>query len=355
MSSTQSFRFMDLPGETRANIFHYLLPNLPVIDCDTDWTPNGEGPPRHCDPYKHETDNWISNYNYQKFSDEDPYTAQILRVNRQIYAEAFAYLYTRKTFVITVYRYGFDFLKHAGQLEILPNITYDEKTLPEIPYNAMKEFVIRIDPNDIRQAGQQLRRNLIRLCGLLAEKGVHFKKLRMACMSEPVAWSEFWCSCSPLWQYPDHAPEIIPPEISDDEWNHRNFDHEAWEYGYSSSLAYLLGPLQMLSNIADEAVIEFPVSCAGIQRFDELKDFYEQLLGGRYPFCAHPDDDGILEQVRWEYKHPKAPQGREIADGAAGKSRFGKLGAVADAGGLLADEVAADEERVYGGSGTGVG
>ncbi|KAL8671962.1 MAG: hypothetical protein Q9168_003558 [Polycauliona sp. 1 TL-2023] len=223
-----------------------------------------------------------------------------MRLNRQIHSEAVAYLYSQKTFVITIYQHGFDFLKHSGPLV----------NLPPLPYSSIKEFVIRIDPCNIPTGGQQIRRNLVRLCGLIAENAIHFKKLRIACMSEPEWRSESLCPS--LWHTPDHNTglEIIPPEaLVLDEGFHRNFGLIAWENGFSSSLGYLISPLQLLHSIADEVIIEFPASCTGTQSqydYDGLKQYYEKGLSGRDYFSGL-DQDKFIADLRWEYKHRYGP------------------------------------------------
>ncbi|KAL9628523.1 MAG: hypothetical protein Q9204_005834 [Flavoplaca sp. TL-2023a] len=65
-----SFHFLDLPAEIRAHVFNYLLPNVPIIDCDTAWTPNEETHIGFEYHYTYENPLWISDqglcYSYRR-------------------------------------------------------------------------------------------------------------------------------------------------------------------------------------------------------------------------------------------------------------------------------------------------
>ncbi|KAL9023082.1 MAG: hypothetical protein Q9180_008403, partial [Flavoplaca navasiana] len=215
-----------LPAEIRAHVFSYLLPNVPVIDCDTDWSPNEESHIGYETPYTYENPLWISVYSFARY--DDPYFPQILRVNRQLHSEAIAYLYHQRTFVLTIYQFGFDFLKQSGPLDVLPLL----------PYSEIMHFVIRIKACDVRTAGRQVRKNLIRLCGLIHEQKIHFKKLTVDFLNHGNIYSnreddgyetnsETEEYIPALWEFCHDAPENIPPETADAAWGHQNFEYAA--------------------------------------------------------------------------------------------------------------------------------
>ena len=166
-------------------------------------------------------------------------------LNRQISAEAKDYLYYTRTFVIDVYQYGFDFLKISGPLEYLP----------PLPYGLMKEFVIRIMPENLPTAGTQVHSNLLQLCGLIDQHKIHFRKLRIECMSKTDQFISFWEEDDAM------LGSDWPPEISDERWDQPNIDYLAWECDFGSSFAYLISPLRLLYGVADEVVIQLPKSC----------------------------------------------------------------------------------------------
>ncbi|KAL8671964.1 MAG: hypothetical protein Q9168_003560 [Polycauliona sp. 1 TL-2023] len=302
MSSVQPFRLMDLPPEIRADIFGYLLPCVPVIGSDMDIDVGHIRYPEDENPYIR-VGICAGSYSGPWFPGWKAFQCvDVMVLNRQVHAETIAYLYSRKTYVATVYDYGFDFLDRSCEaIYFCP-----------MPYDQMKEFVIRIVPCNLPTAGGSVRKKLIKICGEIDEfswkKKIHFKKLRIACMTESsdalkesqAAWT------STLWQNPedDDEPRTIPPPISDTKWNHPNFEHQAWQQGFDSSLAYLLTPLRMLSGIADEAVVEFPTSCDGKKHYEALKRYYEEGLDGRKPFCEQSE---VLIDMRWQYKHYDGP------------------------------------------------
>ncbi|KAI4271015.1 MAG: hypothetical protein LQ337_006311 [Flavoplaca oasis] len=307
MSIEQPFRFLGLPAEIRAQVLSYLLPNIPVIDCDTVWSPTGQREIGGENPYTYEISPGRSLYNFTSFRTGDyPYSPQILRVNRQLHSEAIAYLYHQRTFVLTIYQFGFDFLNKSGPLDVLPSL----------PYREIKHFVIRIKACNVPTAGRQFRKNLLRLCGLIHEQKIHFKKLTVDFMNhtkiyrygQDDSWeteSERGEHIPSLWEASNDGLENIPPEISDARWDHQNFEYAAWYLGWGSTLAYLMSPLMMLSGIVDEATIQLPNSCTGNPRYDMLKRYYEERLEGRYRF---DEDDPDLIGLRWAFKHPHGPK-----------------------------------------------
>ncbi|KAL8801560.1 MAG: hypothetical protein Q9200_006910 [Gallowayella weberi] len=289
--TTQPFRLLELAPEIRAVLFTHLLPSVPIIDCGAQ-------------------DNTWPQYSFSRHNDNDwtdGYTPQILRVNHQLYYEGIAYLYRRKTFVITVYEMGFDFLKAATHLS----------TLPHLPYNQMKEFIIRIPPHTLPTQGANLRHNLILLCGLLHSHGVHFKKLRFDFTDQESGQWEPWPLVTqgwdqvdpvppppmvPLWQYTDDEPENIPPEYANQDYNYPNFEHIAWRVGYSSTFAWLVSPLLMIHGIADECIIETPRSYRGNTHYEGVKLRYEGYLEGRYDI-EEKEQDQDVQDCWWNFRH----------------------------------------------------
>ncbi|KAL8778722.1 MAG: hypothetical protein Q9213_007275 [Squamulea squamosa] len=324
MDIVQPFRLLDLPTELRAHILTVLLPNVPIIACSKDFSSNAGFPDRNCSPYDWEPLPQPSIYNYQRYVDDDPYSPQILRVNRQLHAEGTSYLYHQKTFVLSVYNFGYDFLKESSQLD----------TLPIFPYGEIKEFVIEVGPHTLTTEGTRVHRNLLKLCGLISESGIHFKKLRVDFTDQKsgrweypeidkwhhllsasvIHWGyaddEEWdCPTAnpiPLWEYTDDEPQNIPPELNHDEYRERNFEYTAWEEGFASTFAYLASPLRMLSGVADEAIVDLPRSYKDKEHYKILKQWYEEGLDGRYPFDE--DGDGVLEDCWWWFEHPDGPK-----------------------------------------------
>ncbi|KAL8644506.1 MAG: hypothetical protein Q9226_007730 [Calogaya cf. arnoldii] len=90
MAPDQPSSFLDLAAETRAQIFSYLLPNVPVTDCDPAWSPNyNESPSDYSNAHEHQNLGLNAEYSYSRtFGHQEPYSAQIMLLNRQIYAEA---------------------------------------------------------------------------------------------------------------------------------------------------------------------------------------------------------------------------------------------------------------------------
>ncbi|KAL8692341.1 MAG: hypothetical protein Q9218_002615 [Villophora microphyllina] len=134
---TDPFRFLDLPYELRIHTLSFLLPDRAVIGCDS---------------YCH---------------------TQILHANKQLYKEGTNYLYRLKTFEIKIgncARAAYDFLGEPLPLN----------KLPPLPYHEMKEFVIRVEANCSRSfIGNRMRDNRLRLCTLLKQHHVKFRKLKI--------------------------------------------------------------------------------------------------------------------------------------------------------------------------------
>ncbi|KAI4254421.1 MAG: hypothetical protein L6R42_007196 [Xanthoria sp. 1 TBL-2021] len=205
--------------------------------------------------------------------------------------------------MLTIYQFGIDFLKEAGPLDVLP----------PLPYTGTKK---NRDSNSavLPRAGSQVRKNLIRICGLLYQNGIYFRKLRIEFMTYGddydvgAAW-EFSDDGADngehgyvyeLWEAKDDEPDNISPEISHARWQHQNFEWVAWNEGWGSRLAYLMSPLLMLAGVADEVVVQIPGTCEGKDRYEMLKHFYEERLDGRG--CSFDEDDQKLIDLRWCFK-----------------------------------------------------
>ncbi|KAI4240222.1 MAG: hypothetical protein L6R40_005251 [Gallowayella cf. fulva] len=215
----------------------------------------------------------FARYEYNLGDYKDGYLPQILRVSRQLRQEGTAYLYHRKTFIITVYHTGFDFLKGSGQLQTLPNL----------PFYEMKEFVIRIPPHTLRTHGTRLRGSLVWLCGLLHQSGARFKKLRIDFTDQLSEWDP-WPKEVPLWEYTDDSPESIPTELllnDEEEW-YTNFEYLAWREGCYSTWEWLVSPLAMLSGVADKCIIDIPRSYQGNKHYEDVKVC---LIDGGFGIC----------------------------------------------------------------------
>ncbi|KAL8958747.1 MAG: hypothetical protein Q9183_005777, partial [Haloplaca sp. 2 TL-2023] len=123
------FRIMDLPTEIRTHILSFLLPDRNPIACSTARSPTFANPYRNEDPLT-----WYpeASTNFHPRTDDLPCHPQILRANRKLYDEGFAYLYKRRTYTLDLSGFGFDFLREGTQMD----------TLPLFPYAAVPNFVI---------------------------------------------------------------------------------------------------------------------------------------------------------------------------------------------------------------------
>ncbi|KAL8708286.1 MAG: hypothetical protein Q9225_007624 [Loekoesia sp. 1 TL-2023] len=264
-------RVLDLPTEIRIQILSYLLPDLPVIECDVDWSPNYNDPPRYVSPHDWEPEHECAAYDFR--SDKEPCSTAILRANRQLHADGLRYLYVGKTYKLTVFDYGFDFLASSGQL----------RQLPPLPYTEIKEFVIQIAPCDLATTGWRLRSNLVWLCELLRNNNINFKKLRIEFVSDTRAgfWSDAW----------DETESDHPTPLSAEDNIHDlpNANLIAHDEGFGSTFAWMIRPLALLPK-ADECAIEVPSSLREKGHILALAKRYKEGIDGSYAF----DDDWCL-------------------------------------------------------------
>ncbi|KAL8650584.1 MAG: hypothetical protein Q9226_005089 [Calogaya cf. arnoldii] len=305
MASNHLFRLLDLPTELRTHILSYLLPSGSTITCSKEHSPHYDRIPLNCSPHSWIISNEASSYSFERASHDDAFSPQILRVNRQLHAEGTAYLYNQKTYVLAVYTSGFDFLKLSSQLS----------SLPILPYNSIKHFIIEIQPTILPLFGENLYRNLLWLCSLIRQSNIHFKSLTIEFTDQQSGQyiridDNDECSGPlfreiPIWEYTTDSASSIPPStLTDCHGTHQNFEYVAWEEGYYSSFARLISPLQLLSAVTDKASINVPWSCEGKESYLRLKEWYEEGLEGKYPF----DEDGIIvRECVSKAKHANGP------------------------------------------------
>ncbi|KAI4137558.1 MAG: hypothetical protein L6R39_007214 [Caloplaca ligustica] len=290
MTSTSSpFRIADLPAEIRTKIISFLLPDLPVIDHDSDWSPCCNNPPRMTSPGTWQALHEGAPYNFR--SDQEPCYTAILRANKQLYEDGMQYLYRQKTFKFTVWDYGFDYLKECCQLA----------KLPELPYHEMKEFVIHIADVYIWETGFRLRENLVWICGLLRHHNIRFKSLKIEFMDNGRThrWSEAWDSA-------DFEEPGRPNRMGMYDWELPNLNYIAYDEWFPSTFAYMLTPLALLPK-AESCVIEVPAELKGKQHILDLAKWYEEGIDGTYEF---PDDPTfVADKAEFDYrlKHLDGP------------------------------------------------
>ncbi|KAL8852787.1 MAG: hypothetical protein Q9221_002296 [Calogaya cf. arnoldii] len=305
MASNHPFRLLDLPTELRTHILSYLLPSGSTITCSKEHSPHYDRIPLNCSPHSWIISSEVSSYSFERASHDDAFSPQILHVNRQLHAEATAYLYNQKTYVLAVYTSGFDFLKLSSQLD----------ELPTLPYNSIKHFIIEIQPTVLPLFGENLYQNLLWLCNLIRQSKIHFKSLTIdftdQCSGQYVRIDDN-DGCSdpvfgqiPIWEYTTDSASSIPPStVTDCHGIYENFDYVAWEEGYYSSFARLISPLQLLSAVTDKAVINVPWSCEDNESYLRLKEWYEEGLEGKEAF----DEDGVIvRECVSKAKHANGP------------------------------------------------
>ncbi|KAL8839216.1 MAG: hypothetical protein Q9170_001822 [Blastenia crenularia] len=268
MTTTMSFRFLDLPREIRDQVYSHLLPDLPVIDCDPDWSTNKEGLYRY------------SAYDFR--ADREPCSLGLLMANHQLYDEGTDYLYNTKTYKLNVFAGGFDFLSESNSLE----------RLPAIPCHKIKAFVIRIVDCDFEKSGCELRENLVWLCGLLRHHNVCFKDLKIVFSK----WAPGWSGWSEAWDAND-TEEPSPPVVNDNIDNKYNANLAAWELNFFWTFDYIISPLALLP-VADKCTIEVPEVFKGQQHVVDRATWYEEGLNG----CAVFEDDKCLQSDRAEFE-----------------------------------------------------
>ncbi|KAL8901471.1 MAG: hypothetical protein Q9207_005182 [Kuettlingeria erythrocarpa] len=231
---------LDLPFELRTQILSLLLPDLPTIECDSDYSPTGDGCPRKLCPQTWSPGDISSDYKFR--SDSSKCETAILRVCKQLHEEGTDYLYRRKTYKIHVFAYGIDFLSGGGEL----------LALPLIPFHEMKELVIEVVGCDMTRLGTRLRDELAWICGLLGYYKVHLKKLRID-LGDFNWWMDSWDETLSEECAPPPPPHFVS-EIDNDDCN---AEAAAWEEGFDSTFAYILSALKLLP-VVDECTITIP-------------------------------------------------------------------------------------------------
>ncbi|KAL8839218.1 MAG: hypothetical protein Q9170_001824 [Blastenia crenularia] len=313
MSPTElPLTIVDLPKELRKHILSFLLPDLDTIECDQTLSPCRDSLPRNWPPrgWKHGNGPSVC---YLRTDREVGVNdgichPQVLRVNRKLYDDGVEYLYRQKTYKISVFNYGFEFLRHSGQLD----------ELPPLPYHHIKEFVIEVNLPDLKETGTMLRWNLLWLCGLIQKAGIHFRRLKVEFQNN---------------DYHGNARDEVetysaPPSRSDDPFDDP-FDEKddcnahlvAYKNGFWSTLGYLFNPLVLLP-VAKQCAIQLPTELQDTDSQD-LATWYEEGLNGTYPF----EDDWWLQREKadfeWKVDHPSGSS--ESCECVSCKDFFKKL------------------------------
>lgn len=250
-------QLMDLPAELRIHILSFLLPDLPTIECDVDWSPTADSCPR--DFPKSIWTPGVGPSVYKFRSDDEKCETAVLRACKQLHMEGTGYLYGLKTYKIHVFDFGVDFLNRAGIF----------LELPQIPFHEMKELIIEIfGCEDMAETGTRLRDNLMFLCGLLSHHNVHLKKLRIE-FSPPRRdwWNTAWDETG--------SEECPPPDFDIRKDNSCNAELAAWENGFYSTFEYITSPLALLPTV-DECTVEVPVAYKTIRYVPDPEEWHEE-------------------------------------------------------------------------------
>ncbi|KAI4188245.1 MAG: hypothetical protein LQ346_005353 [Caloplaca aetnensis] len=312
-----SIGLLDLPFELRTQILSLLLPDLPTIECDVDYSHTGNSCPRKLCPQTWTPGVIASDCQFR--SDGSECETAILRVCKQLHEEGTDYLYRRKTYKIHVFDYGIDFLSGGGEL----------LALPLIPFHEMKELVIEVVGCGMTRTGTRLRDELAWICGLLRHHNVQLKKLRID-LGDWYWWMNSWDET-----LSEECAPPLPPHLDVLENDDCNAEAAAWEEGFESTFAYIISALKLLP-VVDECTIPIPdipttrwpirgpeddpwdegsdddSSYEGIttwrkapQHIHDLAKWYEEGIDGTYAF----EEDLRLQRDRAGFaarlKHPR--------------------------------------------------
>ncbi|KAI4240221.1 MAG: hypothetical protein L6R40_005250 [Gallowayella cf. fulva] len=263
MASAQPFRILDLPLELRFEILSYLLPSQSDISTPVSWD---------------------ERYGWDTWDPKDPTPCPgILLVNRQLYHEGISCLYAINSFHVTVTPTRCSFLNDENL------VIYWLHRQPRFRYDAMKEFVIKIQSGDIPWTVDNLRNELIRLCRCFHFNNVHFRKLRIE-FPEPLGplredywgmtwehtWSDAWDAAEPKdW-------DLVPDVFEDDEGGFvTHHETAAYRKGTPSTFAWILCVFATLPALADQCIIKVPDSLQDKTHMLEIAQHYEKVLDGR--------------------------------------------------------------------------
>ncbi|KAL8710163.1 MAG: hypothetical protein Q9220_005246 [cf. Caloplaca sp. 1 TL-2023] len=319
MQPARQSRLLLLPFELRSQIWGYLLPDIPVINIDAEpyiyrfksrYDPNYNG---------WNTPGVLPKRNWTNLRENhDPCETQILRVNRQLHEECTEHLYAKRQYTLGVWSHNLNGQRLDGPID----------NRPYHPHHRIENLVITVPSTAMFAGGSMLRESFVWMCGLLAHhqahfdkpyfEKVHFKKLRIefsdCCDDWKDAWdaayisdwngsrpaflSDRWLSAQPDRHYTPPHPDVGVPFVNDEE--------EAYYSGFTSTFAWLLSPLAMLNNIADECVIDLPKSIKHQEHMIAEAQWYEEGLTGKYAFTV--ENSAMLRidrdafKTRWDHR-----------------------------------------------------
>ncbi|KAI4170932.1 MAG: hypothetical protein LQ343_004590 [Gyalolechia ehrenbergii] len=294
MSSTAgACRLMDLPTELCIHILSFLLPDRPTTQIEAGWSPQ-KNDPHGITRLLGWNDGPLSIYSFR--SDGETCHPSILRVNKYFNSIGTAYLYKRKTYKLTVFDAGLDFLREFCNL----------RTLPPLPYHLIKQFVIQVaEPNPQKpESGFQTRKHLVWISGLLSHHCIRFQNLRIEFLSNLNGeyWSQAWDSTES--EFPTHIQCQSSVNVT------------AYRSCFPSTFSHLISALALLPAAAVECTVILPEVLRHRPHMAGLAKRYEEGVNGRYAFdeddwCSRID----RESIAWDLLHPKY-QSRECGCGS---------------------------------------
>ncbi|KAL8903865.1 MAG: hypothetical protein Q9171_007255, partial [Xanthocarpia ochracea] len=320
---------LNLPLEIRHEIFSYLLSKETISDRS-----NKHGWMTHVSGWRYVDKSWRASFKRWRNpndpwlgvlpNDRDYFTSSkfaIFLINRQLASEAVSYLYPTSTVKITISRRGIDFLKSFSDNHITgllyPPFDRHRKdvayNLPHsFPYHALKECVIEIqllygaDP-DLLEEVRAIRHILHRLCAYILKHKIHFRKLRVRfSVADPVeasdGWDTLWDSDTPgqmeQGSYEGQVEEeFCVPDHS--VYNQQGGVRVAQDC--PSTFAWFISVFAVCPGIADECVIELPISLQDKPHMQQLAQWYAEGVDGRCPFSE--EEEWCLVGDRYNLDH----------------------------------------------------
>ncbi|KAL8990712.1 MAG: hypothetical protein Q9169_008056 [Polycauliona sp. 2 TL-2023] len=259
---------LNIPLEIRYKVFSHLLRNDPLM--------------------------------FEEWSERvDPFDIpSILLVNRQLYQEAFSYIYRTNTVMVHIGPDGLWFLR-ARQFFI------------ELYLEAWERCE---GLAALQEEACNIRGYLRKLCGEFSKQKIRFRKLRIVSpspQSSPFGglggrrypsgridhWDKLWDSEGPNNTANDFLFEerfMLPEDNMETEQS------ELMTYPkYPSTFLWVLSTLALCQALADECVIELPESLKEKDRMRRVADWYEKLVEG---IPTHGLEN-FLESDQWALNH----------------------------------------------------